>query len=152
MRWWLDTRNKPALLWAFLHQFEGRGSVSFEGNLRHLGILELPGAKYEETSLLKRQNGPPPEDFVIVPISAETIASLKRSLNAPGIFNSAGAVCHVQIEYQERVVLGAHDNFHRECIFAQDPVPQSFLDKLVAAGVIRSYEQGPIDNPGGGSA
>lgn len=144
MRWWLDTRKKPALLWAFLHHFAGKGSVSFEGNLRHLGILELPGAEYDETDLLKRQNGSPPQDFVIVPISVETIASLKRSLNAPGIFNSDGALCHVQVEYRGRIVLGAHDNFHRECIFAQDPVLLSFLNELITAGVIRSYQQAPL--------
>lgn len=146
MRWWLDTRNKPGLLWAFLHRFVG-GRVSFEGRLQSLNLRELPGAAYDETTLLRRQDTAPPQDFVIVPISAETIASLKRMLNAPGIFDSAGALCHVQVEYQGGIVLGAHDNFHRECIFAQQPVPVSFLDDLIAAGVLRSYRQVQIDVP-----
>jgi hypothetical protein len=121
------------------------GLVSFEGELQELGILELPGATYDETDLLKRQTTSPRQDFVILPITPETIASLKSNLNAPGLFNNAGALYHVQIECHGRLVLGAYDNFHRECVVAYDPVPQSFLEGLVSSGVLRSYHQAPHD-------
>lgn len=137
---WLDTRNKPGLLWAFLERFQGGGVASFEGELQQLGILELPGASYDETALLKRQTRSPRQDFVVLSICAETIVSLKPRLNAPGVFNRAGALCHVQIAYRGQLVFGAYDNFHRECVVAYEPVPLSFLDELVATGVLRSYQ------------
>ena len=143
MRWWLDTRDKPGLLWAFLRHFVGVGRVSFEGGLQKLGILELPGATYDETDLLKRQTLSPRQDFVIVPIAPETIASLKRNLSAPGLFSNA--LLHVQIEHQGQLVLGAYDHFHRECVVAYKPVPQSFLEELVSSGVLRSYQQASHD-------
>jgi len=130
-------------LWAVLRQCTGDGRVCFEGNLQRLGILALQGATYDETDLLKRQTTWPRQDFVILPTSAETVSTLKRSLSVPGIFNSHVDLYHVQIEYQGCLVLGAYDNFHRKCVFAREPVTLALLEELVSVGVLRSYEQAP---------
>jgi hypothetical protein len=143
VHWWLNTRDKPGLLWAILRQYVGDCRASFEGDLRQLGILQLPGATYDETDLLKRQTRWPREDFVILPILPETLSTLKRNLSVSGLFNDGGAISHVQVEHQGRRVLGAYDNFHRQCVVASEPVSVVLLEELVSVGVLRSYLQVP---------
>ena len=147
MPWWLDTRDKPGLLWALLQHCMGAGRVSLEGNLRPFGILDLPGSTHEETELLRRHTVLPRQDFVILPISPETLSTLKRKLSVSGLFNDGGAIWHVQIEHQGRQVFGAYDNFHRHCVIAYEPIPIALLDELVSIGVLRSYQQAPDRTP-----
>jgi len=143
MPWWLDTRDKPGLLWALLRHCMGAGRVSLEGNLRPFGILDLPGNTHEETELLRRHTVLPRQDFVILPIVAETLSTLKRKLSSPGIFNDGGALWHVHVEYQGQVVLSAYDNFHRNCVVVNEPIPIELLDELVSSGALRGYQTAP---------
>jgi len=55
VHWWIDTRDKPGLLFALLRHFEGDSHVSFEGHLQQLALAELPGASTSETLILRRQ-------------------------------------------------------------------------------------------------
>ena len=151
MRWWLDTRDKPGLLWAFLRLCVGDGRASFEGDLQHLGIGDLPGATYDESDLLRRQTRWPRQDFVILPISVETLSTLKRSLGVSGLFKDGGALNHVQVEHHGRLLLRACDNVHRQCVAAYEPVPIALLDELVSVGVLRSYRRNPRDIEPSGS-
>jgi hypothetical protein len=143
VHWCLDTRNKPGLLWAILGHYVGDCRASFEGNLQRLGILQLPGAAHDESDVLVRHTRWPRQDFVILPISPETLSTLKRSLSVPGVFNDGGAISHVQVEHQGRRVLGAYDNFHRHCVVAFEPLPMALLNELVSIGILRSYQQAP---------
>lgn len=147
VHWRLNTRNKPGLLWAILRQYVGDCRASFEGDLQRLGILQLPGATYDESDVLMRHTRWPRQDFVILPISSETLSTLKRNLSVSGLFNDGGAIEHVQIEHQGRQVFGAYDNFHRHCVVAYEPVPTALLDELVSIGILRSYQQAPDRTP-----
>ncbi len=140
MKWFIDTRDKPGLLWAFLRHFATDSSVSFEGDLSKLILTELPGASTTETLVLKRQTSSPILDFVTIPVTAETINILHKHLAARGLFDQDGALIHVQVEHSGHLVLGAYDNFHRDCTVALEPTPESLLEQLKAKGVIRSYE------------
>ena len=139
MDWWIDTRDKPGLLWAFLDHFVGDSRVSFEGDLGRLGLAELPGASTSESPVLRRTTIYPRQDFVVIPVTGETLSLLHRRLSGPGLFPDGGALVHVQLEHAGRIVLGAYDNFHKDCVVASDPAPESLLERLRESGVIRSY-------------
>ena len=49
-------------------------------------------------------------------------------------------IIHVQIAVDGREIFGAYDNFHRNCVVAYEGFPTALLDRLVANGVIRSYQ------------
>jgi hypothetical protein len=140
MKWWIDTRDKPGLLWAFLHHFQNEANISFEGSLKHLVLAELPGASVSETSVLRRQTHDPILDFVAMPLTPETVGMLHERLSAPGLFQAGGGLIHVQVEHAGYLVLGAYDNFHKDCVVAYEPTPESLLAQLKASGVIRSYD------------
>lgn len=140
MHWWINARDKPGLLWAYLRHFGVDSHVSFEGELKKLALAELPGASTSETQVLQRQTRKPILDFVVVPVTAETAQALHERLSAPGLFHEGGALIHVQVEHAGQLVLGAYDNFHKDCVVAYEPTSESFLAELKASGVIRSYD------------
>lgn len=140
MHWWISSRDKPSLLWSFLRNFESDSHISFEGDLQHLALAELPGASTSETPALRRQTLHPILDFVVVPVTAETAKALRERLSGPGLFRNRGALVHVQVEHAGHLVLGAYDNFHKDCVVAHEPTPESLLEQLKSSGVIRSYD------------
>ena len=140
MHWWINTRDKPGLLWAFLRHFGSDSHVSFEGDLQQLALAELPGASISETPVLRRQTLEPTLDFVAIPVTAETVRALREHLSAPGLFQDGGALIHVQVEHAGHLVFGAYDNFHKDCVVAYEPTPESLLEQLKVSGVIRSYD------------
>ncbi len=139
MHWWLEPRNKPALLWAVLEAFPQGAYLSLEGDLKNFGLLERADASSEETSSLRRNTLSPRLDFVVVPVTTALVATLKELLSGPGIFGDDGSLIHAQIEHNGRLVFGAYDNFHKDCVVAYEPLDQQFLERLCNNGVLRGY-------------
>jgi hypothetical protein len=137
-RWWIDVRDKPNVLWSFLGHFVGSAAVSFEGDLKNLALDTFPGATSMPTGALRRQSIDPILDFSVLPISEQSIRFLKRSFDRSGIFDNSGALIHTQIA-QDQLVFGAYDNFHRECVFALPPTPESLLVELKERGFVRNF-------------
>ena len=50
----------------------GDAHISLEGDLRGLGVMDIPGASDLETATLKRNTVRPKQDFVVVPLEATT--------------------------------------------------------------------------------
>jgi len=140
VHWWIDTRDKPGLLFALLRHFEGDSHVSFEGHLQQLALAELPGASTSETLILRRQTVEPILDFVAVPVTGETAKALRERLSVQDLFHDDGALIHVQIEHAGHLVFGAYDNFHKDCVVAYELTPEALLEQLKSSGVIRSYD------------
>jgi hypothetical protein len=140
VHWWINTRDKPGLLWAFLRHFESDSHVSFEGDLNKLALTELPGASTAETPVLRRHTLEPSLDFIAIPITEENSLALRERLSAPDLFHDGGALVHVQVEHAGHLVLGAYDNFRKDCVVAYQPTPESLLEQLKNSGVIRSYD------------
>lgn len=138
-RRWIDVRDKPSVLWSFLGHFVGSAAVSFEGDLKNLALDTFPGATLMPTVALRRQSIDPILDFYILPISEQSIRFLKRSFDRSGIFDSSGALVHTQIAQDEQLVFGAYDNFHRDCVFALPPTPESLLVELKERGFVRNF-------------
>lgn len=140
MHWWLRTRNKPALLWAVLAAFPKDARLSLEGDLKSFGLLERADASSEETPVLHRHTRSPKLDFVILPVSPELLVSLQKALAGSGVFNTGGALVHAQVEYKGKLLFGAYDNFHNDCVVAYEPIATAFLEQLRDKGILRAYE------------
>ena len=137
--WWrLDARNKPGLLWALMDEFQTNSKVSLEGHLQGFDLLGRSDASTEETSALKRNTIYPVLDFVVLPITADVKAALKKSLSSPGIFGRDGTLVHVQIERDDELVFGAYDQFHKDCVEVH--APEELLAKLHCKGILRAYQ------------
>jgi hypothetical protein len=141
MHWLLNTRNKPALLWAVIAHAPLPARVSFEGSLKEFHFHELEGASFDETPVLHRHTISPRQDFVVVPISPGLLTTLQARLSGPGVFREGGALVHVQVECNGRLAFGAYDQFHKDCVVAYAPFDEAFLDQLHRQGVLRSYER-----------
>jgi hypothetical protein len=118
-----------------MRHFEHESRVSCEGGIAVLTLAALPGASTSESLVLRRATLAPELEFVVVPVTIQTMSAL-RAISASGKFDE---LIHVQIEHAGQLVLGAYDNFHRDCVVAYEPTPESLLEDLKVRGVIRSY-------------
>ena len=134
----IQVRDCQGTLWAFYRQYEGTGLASFEGDLSSLDLHALPGSFTQETAALKRQTLEPEMDFIVVPITTETIGLLKQRLSKAGALGEKGKVIHTQLEANGVAVLIACDNFHDDCTVASSEVSESFLSELKTRGVLRA--------------
>jgi hypothetical protein len=143
--YWLDVRDAPGTFWAFCRHFAGCAMASFEGSLSRFDLLSIPGANAIGTATLYHHdlNGYPATEFVIVPLTTDSIAGLKHRLHGPHVFGRHGDIRRAEIGDGGGLLFSACDNFHRECVRACDQVPTGLLDTLVASGVIRAYREVP---------
>ena len=141
----LDVRDCQGTLWAFYRRFDGEGLASFEGDLSLLQPAEIPGASSEETARLRRQTIEPRLDFIVIPITDQTVELLKRRLSSPGVMGNDGVVVHTQIESANELIFSACDNFHIDCTVVAASVPEEFLASLQSKGLIRSFGNADIE-------
>ncbi|MCZ7609663.1 MAG: hypothetical protein M5U17_05805 [Ignavibacterium sp.] len=136
--YWINTRDKTGLLLSMMRYFSNIANISFEGSLDKLSLNKISGSKTEETEVLKRATLAPELDFVIVPLTDENIKFIWHEiLEKDHLANDD--IIHVQIEKDGKIVFGAYDNFHKDCVVAYEEVQVSLLDKLVKQGTIRNY-------------
>jgi len=142
-RFWLDPRDKPGLLLAFMRKFGGIGAwISFEGYLTETPLIGLAGASSEETETLQRQGVATPQtDFIVAPLTDDAVSIIHPFIYLEGALTNPLRITHVQIARVDQLLFGGYDNFHRECVVAYEGVPRSFLDELVQLGLIRGYRQ-----------
>jgi hypothetical protein len=132
-------QDKRRLLLALMEELAGGAHVSFEGDLKGLTLLSIPGASGEPTAALKRNTLWPKQDFVVVPLEA----SMGKKIIAAIGGTVPGAIIHVQIEKDGQLQFGAYDNFHPQCIFFGTGVKQAFLESLVSQGIVRPHTERP---------
>jgi len=140
-RQWIDARDKPSLLLAMMKEFSNNSHISFEGSLENLSFFNINGASTNETETLKRQTISPKLDFVVLPLTDETIQEIWQELEKKDHLVNEGII-HVQIEHKEKLAFGGYDNFHKECVIAYSSVPLELLEYLKEKGIIRGFKQG----------
>ncbi len=111
IRWWLDTRDKSGLLWAFLNHFRQGSLLVLTGQLEQLRLLDLPGAERRVKSPEAKQTSWPELDAVVIPITADNTMELKRRLSSPTIFTDPGLVVEAEIIAHGACVFLAGDSF-----------------------------------------
>ena len=137
---WIDTRDKPGLLFAMMNQFNVNAHISLEGDLKDLSFFDSEASSKDETEALQRQTESPELDFVVLPLNNETIKAIWKELTEKDHLVNEGII-HVQIESYGKLAFGGYDNFHKECVVAYKSVPIELLASLKEKGIIRNYEQ-----------
>lgn len=137
-KYWLNARDKPALFVAIAKALAGNAYVSFEGDLSSCALGEIPGASAIESDTLKRNTLSPVQDFVIVPLEAETVAPILASVLPSG--RVVDEVEHIQILKDGACQFAAYDHFHPLCVVCGDAVPLQLLEHLLTIGVLRSVQ------------
>jgi CO dehydrogenase nickel-insertion accessory protein CooC1 len=117
-----------------MDELAGNAHISFEGNLGGLGLLRIPGASEETTSVLKRNTLWPKQDFVVVPLEP---SMSKTILSAVG-GTLPKKIIHIQVEKAGILEFGTYDNFSSGCIFFGSAVGRELIESLVSQGVLNS--------------
>lgn len=130
-------RDKRAFLMAALRQLAGSAFVSFEGDLAGTALPSMKGAAGDETQALKRNTLWPRQDFVILPLEAETITSIMAAVGGTVPRN----ILHIQVEKHGKLELGVYDNFTPQALFLGSALPTTFVDTLQNDGVISRWTQ-----------
>src|SRR4051812_33646006 len=112
----LNTRDKAALLDAMMQSFASPNALmSFEGHLQNTDLSKIEGASQSETPALKRATTHPKLDFVILPLSNETIPAIRKAIASKVGFGNNGIV-HVQIQSDQVLAFAAYDGFHKDTV------------------------------------
>ncbi len=133
-------RDKPGFLIATMRELAGAAEISFEGALGESGLFEVPGVSFKETAALHRADQSGQLDFLVLPLTDEVIPAILAVITEKEHLGYASGIHHVQIAVASSMVLGAYDNFDRNCVVAYEGFPTGLLDRLAANGVIRSYQ------------
>ena len=135
--YFLIVKYSLTLFERLLDQFCGNAHISFEGDLSQCDLRGISLVNREPTGVLKRNTLQPKLDFIILPIDEDTIQTLKRQiLPRIGIHKR---VIHAQIEKDGKLVFGAYDNLHPDCVWISKDVPDQFLQELVDSNSIKEY-------------
>ena len=143
-RFILDTRDKPALLFAMMRRFASEESrIAFEGKLTSTELFRLEGASFDEQGMLKRATVAPKLDFVVLPLMPSRVPEVEKAIRSKIAFAGYKGIVHVQIEANGKIVFGAYDNFGRETVVVDGAIPTDLLDELVRDRTLRSYSRVP---------
>jgi hypothetical protein len=139
-RFRLHTKHKPELLFAVMRSLaHADARISFEGRLSHTELAKFAGASLNETEVLKRNTTSPRMDFVVLPMTPKIVPEIEKAIVSKVAFKRYSGIVHVQIERQERLAFVACDNFHEDCVWVSEAVPDTFLAELVKSRVLYSY-------------
>jgi hypothetical protein len=93
-------RDKRRFLAAALAELAGVAQVSFEGDLSSTSLFDVAGACSDETQVLKRNTLWPKQDFVVLPLEAETVAPIMAAVG--------GTVSRVSSTYRSKKTVGSN--------------------------------------------
>jgi hypothetical protein len=137
----LYTRDRPGLLNAMMSALASDTTkISFEGTLSHTGLVRIAGITHEESGVLRRATLAPRKDFIILPLSEQTLPAIRKAINSKIAIGEKGIV-HVQIVKDSDMAFAAYDSFDKECVVAYSAVSNELLDELTNAKVLRGYRQ-----------
>ena len=137
----LHTKHKQELLFAMMRMLaDSDALISFEGELSNTELVNIAGATFSETRLLKRNTTSPKLDFVVLPLTTSIVSAIEKAAVSKISFKGYRGIVHVQIEKQGRLIFAAYDHFHEECVWASSDVSASVLADLVEKRVLYSYK------------
>jgi len=137
-RYWPVARDKPGLLIAMMRHLAGEARISLEGDLSGCSFPSSLSPSGEETPALRRQTTYPRQDFVILPLTVESVRPILDVILPDNRY--LDDIIHIQIEKAGQLQFGSYDQFHHECIVGFPPgVTPELLNRLQSSGVIRSW-------------
>ncbi len=136
---WLDPRDKPALLMRLMQYFAGSAHIALEGERENMETMDFSRVQGNIEGLIPpfRHEWGANGKAVVLPLKKDTIKLILDEVLPEGrIVQKVGAI---QIEKDGEIVFIAGDNFHRECVSVGNGVPEQLLKEMVASGVLRGY-------------
>ena len=130
-------QDKRRFLIAALQQLAGSAFVSFEGDLRGTALIEASGASGDETTALKRNTLWPKQDFVVLPLEAETVGSIMEAVGG----TVPRSILHIQVEKEGRLELGLYDNFAPKAMFFGPALTPEVLENLQSDGILSHWTE-----------
>lgn len=118
--------------------------ASFEGDLSKVHLGNIEWAKSDETLQVHRHTIWPKQDFLVVPVTQESLPQIINVIDSETAFSS-DCIDHFQIELEEQIVFGSYDNLDQSCFIAYPPMLREDLDKMVESGLIASYIEEQYD-------
>ena len=134
---WLNPRDKAALLVAVANELAGSAEIAFEGDLSSCEFASIPGCRFEESGPFRRQDQGGPETLVVLPLEPSTVKDILNLVLPHGRFMRE--IQHIAIAKNGELQFLAGDQFHRECVSVGPAVAESFLQQLVTRGILRAY-------------
>lgn len=139
----LTVRQPIKLLEALVDVFGTDARLSLEGDLSQCHVHRIPVVSTEPQGVLVRNTLWPRQDFIIIPLNAETTNHIKRYiLPTVGIRNR---VHHVLIESGEQLVFASYDWFGEDSVWVSKEVTEEVLAALVESRALRRYERVSIE-------
>ena len=131
--------KKPIeLLDALLCIFNEQAKISFEGEFSSRLFEELPDLSTDLNEPCLGSMGRPEQNFVIIPITADTVDILrKKVLHQVGLRKN---VAHVLISKNDKLVFWSYDWFHRYCVGLSIMVPEAQVIEFCERGILKEYE------------
>jgi hypothetical protein len=121
-----------------LQHFSSECFLSLEGDLSRIDTMAITGAAHAATTLLRRNTTWPEQQFVIFPVTADTTDVIcKRVLPQVGLKHH---VLHVQVASCGRLVLGAFDKFHNDCVWIDQSIGREGITSMLDSGIIGWYK------------
>ena len=75
----VDAKNRPQLLFAIMRELAGdKAWISFEGRLIHTDLMKIGGVAFEETELLRRATIAPKLDFLVLPLTRDSLQDHRK--------------------------------------------------------------------------
>ncbi len=123
---------------AVLRALKGPASLSLEGDLSQ---ADFQGITYDwdhPTSILSRNTIWPVQDFVIVPLTNESVELLiTRVLPHVGLRTR---VLHLLIERNAQLFFAAYDQFAPDSVWIDAAIGEALLNEQLAEGTINTYK------------
>jgi hypothetical protein len=142
----LDTRDRPGLLFAMMQAFVADDCrISFEGRLSQTELVQLPGVTHDEDAILKRATLQPKLDFLVLPLTSESLPTITKAITSKIAFGERGII-HVRIVRAGKIAFAAYDGFDRESVVAYSAVSTSLLDQLTETRILRAYKRVAQEN------
>jgi len=80
-RFRLHSKHKPELLFAVMRTLaHEEARISFEGRLSHTELAKIAGTSLNETEVLKRNTTSPRMDFLVLPLTLETVPEIEKAI------------------------------------------------------------------------
>lgn len=134
----IDVKDKASFLKAILVEYSTEKTfLSLEGDFQLFDFIE--NISTLETPILQRQTLSPILDFVVFPLTKQNAQKFCHDSILNPLFLEE-KIIHLQIECDEKLLLGAYDYFHPESTILSTLVSDDFLNLLKKQNIVENYK------------
>lgn len=98
-----------------------------KARLADTDLAKIEGLHLDETEVLRRQTLQPRLDFLVLPLTPESLPAIEKAVDSKIAFSGCAGIVHVQIESRGRIAFAAYDEFDPDCVVASQAVPMALL-------------------------